>query len=154
MRRQQIIETIECDQCGGEVDAADAVGYTVEIGRAGMHGGATIRRTIDLCPADVRPVAELHELLRRISPNGDSGRSAPKRTPTRCPACDDEVMDIYLASHIGRKHKVEVRQPPQCPDCDTAIASRQGMLVHRRNFHNYDHVAALLATLPKAERAR
>lgn len=150
MRRQQIIETIECDQCGEEVDEPHS--FNVEIGRAKIHGGGVpIRRTVDLCPDHARVVVELHELLRRV---GRAPVVATKREGTeRCEVCGADVPTIYICSHIVKAHGGKAPMPRTCPDCGKEC-ERPTMLAHRKMAHGYDHRAALLASLPKSKPVR
>lgn len=147
MRRQQIIETIECDDCGAVTD--QPIGYTVEIVRTGQSGGAPIRRTLDLCEIHAKPVAELHELLRR------TGRVpiVAQRDTTRCEVCGGDVQSMHICSHIVKAHGGHVPMPRECPDCGKEY-ERPTMLIHRKTAHGYDHRAALLASLPTSKRAR
>lgn len=152
MRRQQIIETIECDDCGEETDKP--VGYTVEIGRTGMSGGAPIRRTLDLCDKHAKPVAELHELLRRVRPVAAGQRRASNSNGVEhCDVCGADVSAAHICSHIVKAHRAHAPMPPECPDCGK-IYDRPTMLAHRKSVHGYDHRVALLASLPTSKRAR
>jgi endogenous inhibitor of DNA gyrase (YacG/DUF329 family) len=146
MRRQQIIETVECDQCGEVVDEPHS--YTVEIGPAAPRGGAAIRRTIDLCPDHARAVAELHELLRRV------GRvpASIQRDTSRCEICGADVPAIHIGGHIIKAHRASAPQPPTCPDCGKPYARSNAMLYHRRTAHGYDHRAALVASVAQPKR--
>lgn len=152
MRRQQIIETVECDHCGEETDAP--IVYVIEICRAGQSGGSPIRRTLDLCPQHAQVVAELHEVLRRAGRPVTSRTAAP--TLTDCPICSESIRAAGMSVHLIRAHGASARQSPQCPDCDQPLKSQAGAIAHRTNIHGYSHVAELIAsvTSPKSKRAR
>ena len=148
MRRQQIVETVECDKCGTETTEPSS--WIVEIGRADDHRH-TIRRGIDLCPEHSTAVVELDELLRRVyNPPRDGG------AVESCPLCDARLPAPRVSAHLVKKHKASAPQPPQCPDCDKLYSHPASLIAHRTYTHGYDHRSTLLASVasPKRQRRR